>query len=392
MNLLFIQGGSRLKLAENGRWYTDGNFSVDVWERYTAVCDKLIIALRREKEVYTVEEAEKRYNIIPFSDNIEVIALDDITVPKTNVINPIVRIRIHKKIAEAVSKCDKAIIRSGSHYTIECYKECIKQHKPYLLEVAGLVKEGLANHSLLGKFTANYFENVFIKMARDSSHAIYVTEEALQRRYPSNGKMLGCSDVQLEDIDDNVLAYRLEKIKEDKERIVVGTAAFLDVKWKGQENVIKAIAELKAKGINNIYYELVGIGKGSRLRKLAEKLGVTDRIIFLGAKPHEEIFEWLRHIDIYIQSSYQEGLCRSIVEAMSCACPVICSDIGGNYELIDRDFLFPCGDYKMLAELIVKMPQKSSEQAILNFRKAKKYNKDLLSLKRNQFFEDFLKS
>ena len=29
MKILFIQGGSRLKLAENGKWYTDGNFTDD---------------------------------------------------------------------------------------------------------------------------------------------------------------------------------------------------------------------------------------------------------------------------------------------------------------------------------------------------------------------------
>lgn len=392
MNLLFIQGGSRLKISEEGKWYTDGNFSADVWKRYIALCDKLIIVLRRESKIYSSEEAEKRFNIIPNWNAIEVIALDDITVPKTNIINPFVRNRIHKAIAEAVSKCDKAIIRSGSYYTIECYKECIKQHKPYLLEVAGLVKEGLANHSLLGKITADYFENTFVKMARYSSHAIYVTEEALQKRYPSNGKMLGCSDVQLEDIDEKVLTSRIEKENKKKKMIVVGTAAFLDVKWKGQENVIKAIAELKARGLDNVYYELVGIGKGTRLHKLAKILGVSDRITFLGAKPHKEVFEWLKTLDIYIQPSYQEGLCRSIIEAMSCACPVICSDIGGNYELIERDFLFPCGDYKRLADLILEMNNRGLEQAKVNFEKAKKYNKDILSLKRNNFFKDFLNS
>ena len=392
MNLLFIQGGSRLKLADNGKWYTDGNFSKDVWERYMAVCDRLIIVLRRERKVYMAEEAEKKFNVVPTSDAIEIVALDDIYSPKYNIINPIVRARIHRTIADAVSKCDKAIIRSCSHYTVEAYKECVKQRKPYLLEVTGLIKEGLVHHSLLGRLTANYFENVFVKMARDSSHAIYVTEESLQRRYPSNGKMLGCSDVQLGDLDEKALANRLDKEQNAKTKIIVGTAAFLDVKWKGQEIVIKAIAELKTKGINNIYYELVGLGKGSRLRNLAEKLGITDRIIFLGAKPHEEIFEWLRHVDIYIQSSYQEGLCRSIVEAMSCACPVICSDIGGNYELIDRNFIFPCGDYEMLAKLIVKMRDRGTEQAQVNFEKAKRYNRDLLSERRTKFFKDFLNS
>lgn len=60
--------------------------------------------------------------------------------------------------------------------------------------------------------------------------------------------------------------------------------------------------------------------------------------------PHDKIFEWLDTIDIYIQPSYQEGLCRSVVEAMSRACPVICSDACGERELANEKFIFKRGD------------------------------------------------
>lgn len=64
---------------------------------------------------------------------------------------------------------------------------------------------------------------------------------------------------------------------------------------------------------------------------------LEDCVSILGAKPHSEVFSWLDSIDIYVQPSFMEGLCRSIVEAMSRACPVICTNVGGNYELVSSD-------------------------------------------------------
>lgn len=203
--------------------------------------------------------------------------------------------------------------------------------------------------------------------------------------------MLGCSDVLLREFDETLLENRKTNVKQ-KQMIRVGTAAFLDVKWKGQENVIKALAVLKEKGMTNVIYELIGIGEGARLKKIAKQLGVENQVKFLGAKNHDEVFKWIDNLDVYIQPSYQEGLCRSIVEAMSRACPVICSDIGGNYELIDRDYLFPCGDYHKLAKLIDKMLVDSYEQSLHNFEKSKKYNKKELDSLRYGFLKKFIES
>lgn len=49
MKLLFIQGGSRLKQSEDGRWFTDSNFTKEVWQRYMDLCDEFVIILRQEK-------------------------------------------------------------------------------------------------------------------------------------------------------------------------------------------------------------------------------------------------------------------------------------------------------------------------------------------------------
>lgn len=97
----------------------------------------------------------------------------------------------------------------------------------------------------------------------------------------------------------------------------------MNLKTKGQHDVIRALGELKKRGDTNYEYQLVGLGDESFLRSIAKNTMLRMKW-FLGGKTHDEVFQWLDNIDIYVQPSYQEGLCRAIVEAMSRGCPVIC--------------------------------------------------------------------
>lgn len=394
MNLMFIQGGSRLKKDNKGNWYTDGNFTPEVWKRYLSCCDELTVILRKEDKVYDIEFAEKEFCRMLINPKLRIVDLPDIIRPKMRLLNLIIRKNIRKIIESEVASADKVIIRSCSLYTYMAYKACLKYNKPYLMEVTGFAKEGMTHHSLLGRILAGKFEQLTKELTYNAECATYVTQKALQERYPCKGKMLGCSDVQLPDLSsqDN-LTNRLKKINSNLNKpLKIGTAAFLDVKWKGQAIVIRALKLLKENGYSNIEYEMVGLGTGKGLKNLAKKLGVENQVKIIGACPHDKIFEWMDSIDVYVQSSYQEGLCRSIVEAMSCACPVICSDTGGNYELIDNDFLFRCGDSKMLSEKLLKMMDVNiqKEQATKNFEEAKNYQSFILNKRREAFLKEFI--
>ena len=96
-----------------------------------------------------------KFNIVLEDNKIKVVPLDDITKPKTNLINPFLRRNIRDKIFHEIQKADKIFIRSCSYYTLLAYKACIKYKKPFFVEVAGFAKEGYMHHSLLGKIIAN---------------------------------------------------------------------------------------------------------------------------------------------------------------------------------------------------------------------------------------------
>lgn len=393
MKILFIQGGSRLKQDTEGNWYTDPNFNDDVWKRYVDLADSLTILLRRERKVYTKEYALQKFNKVLDDSRIRIVPLVDFTESKLSMLNPFIYKEIKRVIFAEVQKADKCFIRSGSHYTRVAYDACIKYHKPYLFEATGFAYESFSHHSFIGRIIANKVENDYRLMARDAVQATYVTSEALQKRYPcASGKMIGVSNVQLSALDDSILTKRLKKIqnRQSSDTIVLGTAAFLDVKWKGQYLVIKALAELKRQGYTNFRYELLGMGTGQELIKLAESLGVKDEVKVIGAVPHSKVFEWLDSLDIYIQPSFQEGLCRAIIEAMSRGLPVVCSNTGGNYELIDNDYIFDCGDYNKMSSLLIDIQDHLSEQSKKNFEESKKYEKSMLDSRRKAFFREFV--
>ena len=392
MNLLFIQGGSRWKLDELGNVYTDSNFNEFIWERYRYYCDKLTVILRREEKIYSSDEAKRRFNVFDVNKS-NYVALPDLYQPVTNVLSFNIRKKIKSVIEEEVKKADKIIIRSlGNIYTNTALKCARKYHKSYMVEVTGFAWESMWYHSLRGKIVALPKELQYRALMKDVPYAVYVTEEALQKRYPCTGKSLGCSDVELPTLDENILKSRLKKINEEKSKIVIGTAAFLDVGWKGQEYVIRALAELKKYGNDQFEYQLIGGGTGRHLMDVAKNLGVENQIIIIGLLPHDKVFEWLDSIDVYVQPSFMEGLCRSLVEAMSRACPIVCTDVGGNYELASQDNLFKKADYRHLADILKTFTnkEKMEKEAKRCFEKAKEYDKKVLDERRDVFYKEIM--
>jgi len=69
---------------------------------------------------------------------------------------------------------------------------------------------------------------------------------------------------------------------------------------------------------------------------LAQKLGVADRVGFLGAVPHEQLPMLYAAADVMALPSSSEGLANAWVEALACGTPVVTCDVGGARELIDR--------------------------------------------------------
>lgn len=393
MKLLFIQGGTRLKKDVDGNLYTDGNFNNKVWDRYKEYSDELMVVLREEDKIYDKEYAISKFNSLN-QDSLKIFAVPDLMRPASRFINLRWRNKAKKGIEEAVKQCDKAIIRSAHNfYTLTAVKMCKKYKKPYLIEVAGYAFDGYWNHGdIYGKVFALPYELLARRAMKDADYCVYVTKHALQKRYPCKNKTLGCSDVELKNINENDLINKLNHFANKKNnKIVLGTIGWVNLKLKGQQDVIKVLNRLKKKGINNFEYQLVGLGDSSYLESLIKKYNLQDNVKILGPMPHDKVFEWLNAIDLYVQPSYTEGLCRAIVEAMSKACPILVSDAGGNPELANPKYVFKKGNLKELENILKNITNDDLiVEAKRSFEESKKYEKTYLDSIRNDFYIKFI--
>ena len=389
MKLLFVQGGSRVKKDTKGQLYVDGNFNNSVFEDYYKLADSVTFLLREDSKNYSDSILENKFNKLDPKFSISL--LKDVYRGIISRFNFASNIKIKRIIKNEVSKSDKVIIRSiGNFYTNYVYKCCVKQKKQFLVEVTGFAFDGLWHHSWKGKLVAVYREWFLKKAIKKAPYVVYVTEGALQKRYPTSGKSLGCSDVRISKDILEKNKYNLHDNHENYNKLV--TVAFLDVKWKGHKDVLKAIYELKKSDIIYDYF-LIGSGHGLYLKKIAKKLNIENQIHFIGPLEHAKVFEVLPTMDIYIQPSYQEGLCRAIVEAMSCGLPVICSNAGGNHELIEQKYIFKKGNVKEIIELLKKINYARSDIPKMsnnNFLRAQKYEETSLKNKRDRFYKEFI--
>lgn len=118
---------------------------------------------------------------------------------------------------------------------------------------------------------------------------------------------------------------------------------------KNHRTVIRAFAKTD---MTNSYYLICGEGELKQEHlKLAEELGVSDRVRFLGFRT--DVSEILRACDCFVFPSFREGLSVSLMEAMAAGLPCIASRIRGNVDLLpDSRYLFESSDEAALCQLM----------------------------------------
>ena len=296
----------------------------------------------------------------------------------------------YKRLESIIKNVDLIFIRGGiiANLGVVAAK---KLNKPYLFENSGCAWDDMWNHSFFGKLLAPKAEHDEKIISRDAAFVVYVTEKWLQERYPTKGFSTYASNVILTEIDGRALENRIKKIKTGSNvPIVLGTTGGIDNKAKGQQYVLRAISKLKN---YDIKYEVVGSGTGNYLKKIAKKYGVEDKLVIKGQLTHEEVLSWLDSIDLYIQPSMQEGLPRSLIEAMSRACPAIGSTTGGIPELLNEKMIFKRGKVKSLISILSKALESDlTPYASENFEKSKDYLLTKITSRRNALYVQYKNS
>ncbi|MFF0051717.1 glycosyltransferase [Streptomyces sp. NPDC005498] len=98
---------------------------------------------------------------------------------------------------------------------------------------------------------------------------------------------------------------------------------------KGYDILLTALATL-VETVPTARLRIVGDGpEKARLVALAERLGLAGRITFLGARGVDDVRKEYARADLFVISSRDEGLPRTLLEAASAAVPVVATRVGG---------------------------------------------------------------
>lgn len=366
--------------------YCNVTLTNEMFARYFSVVDELYIVVRTFSKNKTYKEMNMKPLVL---EKMKVIEVDNF-----NTIHGFILGKkfFKRKIGKLLSKVDLIFARMPSQTSNVVLEIAYKMNKPYLVEVGGCAWDSFWNHGLLGKIIAPYMFFSARRNIKYANYATYVTKKFLQHRYPTIGVSSNCSNVYLSTVDDSVLEERLTKIKTfDITHPVFGQAVnSVDVKYKGEHFILKAMKALKEKGMI-AEFQVVGPGNGDFLKKEAQKYGVEEQLKLIGTLQKEEMTEWYKRIDLYVQPSQQEGLPRSVIEAMSVGCSAIGSKIAGIPELLDRECLFAPKKNKQIVESLLWILTRNNlaSQAKTNFIRAKEYNLRDIEQRRNDVFKKY---
>jgi glycosyltransferase involved in cell wall biosynthesis len=99
--------------------------------------------------------------------------------------------------------------------------------------------------------------------------------------------------------------------------------------YKGVDVTIRALPKI-LQVFPEVKYLVIGRGDDQpRLAQLAQDLGVSDRVVFAGFVPTEDLIAHYHLADAYIMPS-QEGFGIVYLEAMACGIPVLSGDNDGS--------------------------------------------------------------
>lgn len=163
---------------------------------------------------------------------------------------------------------------------------------------------------------------------------------------------------------------------------------------KNYATAIRAIAKCENP---SLHYFICGKGpEKENLEALARELSVEKQIHFLGFRA--DVKELMAASDIFLFSTLQEGLPRSMMEAMASGLPCVASEIRGNVDLIENGkngYLCPATDdsaFSKAIENLANSPELRLKISKENLEKIKQYDVSVVEKEIKEIYEEVLKA
>jgi glycosyltransferase involved in cell wall biosynthesis len=264
------------------------------------------------------------------------------------------------------------------------------RHRAYGIEVVGFIKETLETAKIRWPLP-QIGEWLTKRAVRRAAAASFVTQEALQERYPTRPGAITTSYSSIELPGEAVLSEP-RPVRDHDGPVRVVSVTGLYQRDKGVDVLIEAARLLRAQGRDftvsivgdgPLYYEYLAEAHAADLD------GVVD---FVGHLPDPAaVMDFLDHRDVYVLPSLSEGLPRALVEAMARGLPCVSTAVGGIPEVLDDEWLVPAGDAAALAEALgraIDDPVAAARAGARNLAVARRYAIEVLKPRRDTFYRN----
>jgi glycosyltransferase involved in cell wall biosynthesis len=391
MKAIFVHDARYIR--KKGEIYTELEFSYDSWKPYLELFDEICVIGRAYHPDPAVFMQAENYNRCS-GPHVTFSLYPRLTTFKNMIL---AKRRVWRGILKDCAGADAVILRGIQENAWLAFLAARKLGKPVALEATGCMWNNTWHYgSLLGKLYAPIRYRRAREVFAKADGVLYVTQKFLQSRYPAKGLAVSASDVKLAPPEKTVLETRLERIRNTGAGHVwkIGLIGPLDHQHKGIDTALKALKQWQQRTGQAFHLHLLGRGRTSKIKQLARRLGIADKISYDGVMPHERVAAWLGDLDLYLQPSRTEGLPRATLEAMAQALPVIASNAGDLPAILDPAFIHPRGDAAKLSKMIETMlgdPAIMAAQASQNFETIEtRFHPDILRQKRGEFWQKFL--
>lgn len=136
------------------------------------------------------------------------------------------------------------------------------------------------------------------------------------------------------------------------------------VEMKHIDKVLRALAKFPKPFV----FDVIGTGsEEERLKKLAAELGISDKVVFHGRMPREEVLEHLRKAHAFLMISKGEVFGLVYLEAMAASCVTIGSENEGIDGVIvdgENGLLSPAASEEGLNKTLLKLANMSEDELV----------------------------
>jgi glycosyltransferase involved in cell wall biosynthesis len=173
-----------------------------------------------------------------------------------------------------------------------------------------------------------------VRWAAARAAGVVAVSEALRERLIDLGVPAGRVQVLRNGVDLALFAPQNRAVARRELGLDAAGRLVLSVGWliprKGHDLAIRAAAAMP-----EVTLLIVGEGpEANTLKCLAEQLGSSDRVRFLGSMPQERLARVYSAADVLLLASSREGLPNVVLEALACGTPVVATAVWGTPEVV----------------------------------------------------------